>query len=190
MRMPRTLALSLAIAAPGPLAGQWTVALEVGVARFGGTSRDSSGASVRPYRPTTFGVRVDRGWGATRIALAVLYAQTGLAGEGNGVAFVDYGAASLLELAAEVSIRVARFGAGVEARVEGGPALDVWTISGSDTRTRLGGLAGLALEWPLGGRFTGSLRATGALSESTFNPDEIPAGVERLADVVRVQVCE
>ena len=110
-----------------------------------------------------------------------MYAQTGIAGEGNGVAVVDYGAASLLEVAPEVSLRVARFGAGVQAWVEGGPAIDFWAIEGDNGRTRLGGRASLACEWPLGGRLTGSARATGVLSASTLDPDEIPARAERLA---------
>src|SRR5688572_29395232 len=96
--------LVLAAAPPRTLAAQWGggVAAEIGVARFAGTSRDSSGITVGPYRPTTFGLRLDRGFGGTRVGLAVLYAQTGLAGEQDGLVVVDYNAAALWEVGPEV----------------------------------------------------------------------------------------
>ena len=58
------------------------------------------------------------------------------------------------------------------------PAVDVWEIEGV-SRTRVGARGGIALEWPLGGRFTGSLRATGVVSPSVINTGETPGGVER-----------
>ena len=61
MRTLIGLLAAVALAVPGQAgAAQWGLSAEVGVARFGGTSRDSSGATLGPYRPTTFGVRVDR----------------------------------------------------------------------------------------------------------------------------------
>jgi hypothetical protein len=180
--------LVLAAAPPRMLAAQWGGAAEIGVARFAGTSRDSSGITVGPYRPTTFGLRLDRGFegdggvggAATRVGMTVLYAQTGLAGEQDGLVVVDYNAASLWEVGPVVSIRLARFGAGVEARVEGGPVVDFWELD-QDRRTRVGARVGVGLECPLGGRFTWSLRATGVLSGSIINPNETPPGVERRA---------
>jgi len=179
----RTLTLPLLLLLPaavpvGTLVAQWGAAVEIGVARFGGTSRDSSGTTVGPYRPTTFGFRLDRDFGRARVAVGVMYAKTGLAGVMGNVAVIDYDAASLLEVAPEVSIRVARLGAGAVARVEAGPAVDVWELDG-DKRTRVGARAALAVECPLGGRFTGSIRATGVVSGSMANADEPPPGVER-----------
>src|SRR2546430_116792 len=58
MRTLIGLLAAVALAVPGQAgAAQWGLSAEVGVARFGGTSRDSSGATLGPYRPTTFGVR-------------------------------------------------------------------------------------------------------------------------------------
>ena len=178
----RTLILTLLLVLPavpvGTLVAQWGASVEIGVARFGGTARDSAGTTVGPYRPTTFALRLDRDIGRTRFAVGVMYAKTGLAGVMGNVAVVDYDAASLLELAPEVSIRVVRFGAGAVARVEAGPAVDVWELDG-DRRTRVAARAALAVEYPLGGRFTGSIRATGVVSGSMANADEMPPGVER-----------
>src|SRR5439155_1379097 len=120
-----------------PAAAQWGVSAELGVARFGGTSRDSSGATVGPYKPTTLGLRLDRPLGSARVALGVLYAKTGLAAEGRGVAVVQNDIGSLWEIAPELSLRVARLGTGIEARVDAGPTIDFWNFDG-ERRNRVG----------------------------------------------------
>ena len=179
----RTLAVTLLLLglglAPRPAAAQWGISAEIGVARFGGTSRDTSGTRVGPYRPTTFGVRVDRGLGSTRVALSVLYAKTGFAGEQNGVAIVQYDLGSLWELAPEASFRVARFGPGAEARLEAGPVVELWEVN-TETRTRVGGRVAAAVDWPMAHALTGSLRVSGVLTGSVFDAADLPAGVERL----------
>jgi len=181
----RTLAGTLVVvalaAAPWcQLPAQWGISADIGVARFGGTARDSSGATVGPYRPMTFGLRLDRAVGSARLELGVLYAKTGLVAEGQGVAVVQYNLGSLWEITPEVSLRVARFGTGVEARVEAGPAIDLWNFDG-ERRSRVGGRAAAALEWPLAGALTGSLRVSGMVSESVFDAADIPSGTERRA---------
>jgi hypothetical protein len=159
---------------------QWGISAEVGVARFGGTSRDSAGATVGPYRPTTFGLRLERALGRARVAVGVLHAETGLVAEGQGVAVVQYGIGSLWEIAPEISLGVARFGTGVEARVEAGPAVDLWNFDG-EQRNRVGGRAAAVLEWPLARALMGSLRVSGVLSGSVFDAADTPSGVERRA---------
>lgn len=181
--MPRLMRLlaALALAAPGRAgAVQWGVAVELGVARFWGTAHDTTGATVGPYRPTTLGVRLDREVGAVRVGLGLMYARTGLAGEQDNVAVVFYDRAWLAEAAPEIAIRVARFGAGIVTRLVVGPDFALWQVDGAQ-RTRVGARGALALEWPLGGRCTGSLRATGVLSGSVMNRDEAPPEVEQLA---------
>jgi hypothetical protein len=159
---------------------QWGISAEVGVARFGGTSRDSAGATVGPYRPTTFGLRLERDLGRARVAVGVLHAETGLGAEGQGVAVVQYGIGSLWEIAPEISLGVARFGTGVEARVEAGPAIDLWNFDG-EQRNRVGGRAAAVLEWPLARALMGSLRVSGVVSGSVFDAADAPSGVERRA---------
>ncbi len=167
-------------AAPSASSAQWGVSAEIGVARFAGSSRDSSGVTVGPYRPTTFELRVDARLGRPRVAIAVLYAKTGIAGEQPGLAVVQYDIASLWEVSPQVSFLLARFGVGVDVRLEAGPALQLWNLDGA-SRTRLGGRAAAVVEWPLARDLTGSLRVSGVSSASVFDAADTPSGVERRA---------
>ncbi len=173
------IAVGLAVA-PRPSSAQWGIAAEIGVARFAGASRDSSGVTVGPYRPTTFELRVDARLGPPRVAIVVLYAKTGIAGEQPGLAVVQYDIASLWEVSPQVSFLLARFGVGVDVRLEAGPALQLWNLDG-ESRTRLGGRAATVVEWPLARDLTGSLRVSGVSSESVFDAADTPSGVERRA---------
>ncbi len=173
------IAVGLAVA-PRPSSAQWGIAAEIGVARFAGSSRDSSGVTVGPYRPTTFELRVDARLGPPRVAIVVLYAKTGIAGEQPGLAVVQYDIASLWEVSPQVSFLLARFGVGVDVRLEAGPALQLWNLDG-ESRTRLGGRAATVVEWPLARDLTGSLRVSGVSSESVFDAADTPSGVERRA---------
>src|SRR5207253_6622629 len=123
----------------------------------------SSGATLGPYRPTTFGARLDRELGPVRVGIGLLYARTGLAGEQDQTAVVFYDRASLVEAAPEISLRVARFGGGVVTRVAGGPSLDIWDVDGV-FRTRVAARGGVGLEWSVWGRCVGSLGGDGVLS--------------------------
>ena len=180
MRMRSAAWLIVGLAAPGAVSAQWGIAAEIGVARFGGSSRDTSGTTVGPYRPTTFELRLDRGLGPARVALAVLRARTGIAGEQQGVAVVQYDIASLWEIAPQVSFRLARFGVGVDVRLEAGPAVQLWDVAGV-SRTRVAARAAAALEWPLARALSGSLRVSGLVSGSVFDAGETPPDVERRA---------
>ena len=173
------IAVGLAVA-PRPSSAQWGIAAEIGVARFAGSSRDSSGVTVGPYRPTTFELRVDTRLGPPRVAIVVLYAKTGIAGQQPGLAVVQYDIASLWEVSPQVSFLLTRFGVGVDVRLEAGPALQLWNLDG-ESRTRLGGRAATVVEWPLARDLTGSLRVSGVSSESVFDAADTPSGVERRA---------
>jgi len=169
------VAVVLAVAPP-PASAQWGIAAEIGVARFGGSSR----TTVGPYRPTTLELRLDRGFGPARVAVALMYAKPGIAGEQAGVALVQYGIASFWEIAPQLSLRLARFGVGVDVRLEAGPAVQLWQLAG-ESRNRVAARTAAALEWPLARAFTGSLRVSGILSGSVFDAGDTPAGVERRA---------
>jgi hypothetical protein len=173
------LGLGLALG-PSVATAQWGASLEIGAARFSGTARDSNGATVGPHRPTTFTLRLDRGEGTVRLALSALYAEPGLAAQQGDLAFVQYGVFSLLEIAPEIAVRVLRFGAGVEARVEAGPALDLWNFDG-EQRNRIGVRGGVALAWPLARSLSGSLRVTGGWTRSMVDPGDVPDSVARVS---------
>src|SRR5205085_11686764 len=98
----------------------------------------------------------------------------------GGRAPVQYAPASSGEIARQRSFRLARFGAGVDVGLEGGPAVERWDVDGA-RRTRVAARTAAALEWPLARAFTGSLRVSGILSGSVFDAGETPAGVERRA---------
>jgi hypothetical protein len=174
------LTVTLSAAAAVPLSAQWEISAEIGVARFGGSSRDSTGTRVGPYRPTTLALRLGRGVGRARVALAVLRAKTGLAAEGPTLAVVQYDIGTLWEIAPEVSVRVASFGTGAEARVDAGPAIDLWDFDG-ERRSRWGGRAGVSLEWPLARVLAGYMRLGGVVTGSVFDAADVPDGVERVA---------
>src|SRR3989442_14460956 len=128
LKLPAILAwFSLTLGATG-VAAQWSVSAELGVARFGGTSRDSAGATVGPYRPTTFELRLERGGGRARVAVGVLHANTGLVAEGQGVAGVDYGVGSLCGDAPGGLPGGGRFGAGPRGPAAAGPGLPPWDL--------------------------------------------------------------
>ena len=177
--LPVTLLTFGLAAGPHMGAAQWSLSADVGVAYFGGTSRDSSGATVGPYRPTTLAVRVDHGDGPVRFGLHVLYAEPGLAGKQGDLAFVQSGVLSLWEIVPQVAVRVVRFGTGVEGRIEAGPAFDLWEFD-NEQRNRVGARGAVALQWPLARSLTGSLRVGGVWSESVVDPGDVPAGVERV----------
>src|SRR5437667_10626193 len=180
MRTLVVTCLAAGLVAPRTVSAQWGIAMEFGVARLGGSSRDTSGTTVGPYRPTTFELRADRGLGPARVVLAVLYAKTGIAGEQPGVVVVQYDAASFWEIAPQLSLRLARFGAGVDVRLEAGPAIQLWDLEG-DSRTRAAARTTAALEWPLARALTGSLRVSATLSGSVFDQADTPGGGQRRA---------
>lgn len=179
-RLAVTLILLALTQGAAPVAAQWSLSAEIGVAGFSGTSRDSTGASVGPFRPTTFAIQVDRETGPARLGLMVLYAAPGLAGRQGNELIVQYGVISLWEIAPTLSVRLARFGAGGAAWVEAGPAVDLWQFD-NEHRHRVGARAGVAFEWPLARSLSGSLRAGGVVSGSMVDASDVPADVDRVA---------
>src|SRR6266550_4742265 len=88
------------------------------------------------------------------------------------------GVAAQWSVSAELG--VARFGAGLKARVAAGPAFDLWNFDG-EQRNRVGGRATAVVEWPLARALMGSLRVSGVWSGSVLDPGDAPSGVERRA---------
>lgn len=150
--------------------GQWGLGLEVGADRFWGGSLDTSGEhrSFRPYRPTTFGVGVERRRGRLGFGLHLRYTEAGLGLEGEGaVAAVD-GVFTMVSISPEVAYRVASLGPATQLRLHAGPLFEVWSIIDEESRTRAGLQGSASLDVPLGGRFAGSVLAGLALVPSPF----------------------
>jgi len=185
MRRDGMLVLALLTMGPG-LGAQWLVEANVATTWFGGASVDTSAGgerlSFRPWRPTSFGLRLERRVAKAGIALQLTYAPAALAlaGENAVVTINDF--LTLYEAALDFSWRIAQTGTGAGVRAHAGPVLDLWTVSGEDgPRARWGALAALTVEFPLGRRFAGSVRAGGALTPSVFEPGELPPEFVRRA---------
>lgn len=158
--------------------GPWGLAIEVGLTRFWGGSEpippnDTPG--FKPYRPTSFGARIDRQVGRARVALGGLYAASGLANEGDEVTLIAKGGLSWVQLTPEVGYRLAILGPVAELSVFAGPVFDIWMPVDDDARLRVGGQGGLQLLVPLGSGLASTVRVHGGLAGSIFRDTEVPS---------------
>jgi hypothetical protein len=179
------MAVAFAVMAVTPSAGSaqggWGLGVEVGIVRFWGASGPLAGSddlALRPYRPTQFGLRLDRGFGGLRAGLTARYAQSAIGGEFEGGATIFTDGFTLLELAPEAAVPLARFGAGAALRLFAGPVLHFWIPPDDDTRTRLGARAGVELEAPLDARVSAITRFHGGIAASALDDADVPPGYE------------
>ncbi len=175
------VALCLAVAPLPRLTAQWSVTVEATASYFGGASRDTGAdpTAIRPHHPISLGLRVDRRFGRLGIGVAAARAAPDMIAENHGGGIVAKGALDWYEVAPEVAVLLGKRESGAAVRVHAGPLIDIWSPDGADTRTRVGGHAGVSLEWPLSVRFAGSIRAAAAVTGSLFDPGELPPGFER-----------
>src|SRR3989441_8718036 len=183
MRYPALPLLGLLLVSQPRLAAQWSLTVEATASYYGGTSRDSGAdpTAFRPHHPTSLGLRVDRRFGRLGLGVGAALAGADLIAENSSVGAILKDALDLFEVAPEVAVTLGRTGPGLAVRVHAGPLIDVWSPQGGAPRTRLGGQAGLSLEWPVTRRFAGSLRGAAALTGSLFKQGELPPGFERRA---------
>jgi hypothetical protein len=165
-----------------PAAAQWNVGLEVSQTHYRGSSRvvnDSSGpATLRPSNATTLGVRVDRAIGRTRLGLQVSHAAVGITAVAPGLSLTDNSSGDVYEGQLLLNFQVVGIGSSGAVKLELGPSLHLWKAP-DDNRTRLGGVAAVAYEWPVANRFSGAIRLEGIVSESWFDPGDLPSELER-----------
>jgi len=176
--VPVLLFLALPVGCLAAQTRSWGLGLDIGLTRFWGGSEPiapNEAPGFKPYRPTTFGVRLDRRFGRGSLAVGVLYAQSGLGSENDDLAIIAKGGVDLVEATPEVGYRLGTLGPVTAVSLFAGPVLDVWMLSGEDTRLRIGGRAGLELLVPLGGALAGTIRAHGGLSGSLFHDSEVPS---------------
>jgi hypothetical protein len=158
-----------------PAFGQWTVGLEVGADRYWGGSVETAGEnrSFRPYRPTTFGVGLERKGHPLNWGVRVRYAEAGLGLEGPGAAAVVEGVFTVLSLLPEVAYRLATLGPVTELRLHAGPLVEAWGIVDEDTKVRVGVQSALSLDVPVGQRLAGSVLVGLALTPSPFEAGQL-----------------
>jgi hypothetical protein len=161
-----------------PLSGQWRLGIELGAARFWGGSEEIGGThtSFRPYRPTTFGLGLERQGPRYGFGLQVHYFEAGLALVGPDVVVSAAGAFKAVSISPEALIYLATVGAGNRLRVHAGPVFDVWNITDSGTRTRVGARGAVSFDVPLGERFSGLVLAGAAITPSPYEDGELDLG--------------
>lgn len=180
--MRRLVVVAALVAFPVDAAtGQWTIGVEVGAARFGGSAHDTTNGSGPPqWRPgdvPTISLRLGRGVGRFGIALKGSYGKPGLSALGQGLTVTDKSSGQLVELATLVAVRVGGIGPSGALRAELGPALHLWKF-GDDMHSGVGALGALAYEWPVAGRLSGAVRLEGTLSKSWFEEGDLPPEYE------------
>jgi len=166
-----------------PALGQWAVTTEVGADRFWGGSIETTNdrRSFRPYRPTTFGMGLERTAGRLGAGLRLRYASASLALEGSDAVAAAKGVFTVYSAAPEVMYRIATVGAVNQLVLHGGPLLEIWSVLDADTQTRLGVQGAVSLNLPLGGRFAGALTAGAAVMPSPFEEGQLDPPFERRA---------
>jgi hypothetical protein len=183
--MPTTLRRLVLV--PALLAGvsfeasaQWALSAEVGAARFWGASAEigGNGPSFRPYRPTVFGVGLERrgarlGWG-----IRLQHAGASLALEGKDALAAVKGVLDVYGIAPELTLLLKTFGNGVRLRLNGGPLVEFWDLGTDQSHAGVGAQVGIGLQLPLSGRFLAGMTASGAVSPSPFDPADLGPGYE------------
>jgi hypothetical protein len=161
-----------------PAAGQWSAGLEVGADRYwgGSTETGTEHRSFRPYRPTTFGIRVERSGSRVGFGFQAHYAEAGLALEGDGAVATVEGVFTIVSLSPEMIYQLATLGPSNQLRLHAGPLFEVWTIIDEDSQTRFGFQGAVSLDIPLGSRFSGSIIAGAALTPSPFEVGQLGPG--------------
>ncbi len=183
MRSVLGLAIGLTALMPssGWAQGAWGLGVEVGIVRYWGASGPLAGSdqlSLRPYRPTHVGIRLDREISAVRVALHARYAESAIGGEFEGGAAIFTAGFTLLELAPETAVPLVRFASGAALRAFAGPVVYFWLPPDDPTRTRLGARGGLELEAPLGRRVSAVTRLHGGIAASALDETDLPPGYE------------
>jgi hypothetical protein len=163
-----------------PAQAQWTVSAGLRAARFsGGAEEVATTRSLRPYRPTQFEIGVGRRQGRVGVGLRVSYASSSLALEGSDglAAFKD--ALSYYAFQPELTVQVARLGPEGRLHLYGAPLIEVWKLADAGSRTRGGLTFGAGLEMGFGGRWSGLLRAGGAVTpRSPFTRNDLDPAFE------------
>ena len=164
---------------PLPAAAQWRIGLGAAWERAAGFSRgQTEGETVRfvPYRPRTWAGRVD--WFRQRLggSLEIRWAEPdlGLEGQSGAVVLANSGT-SVLGVRPAVALRLARLTEHVTLAAEAGPILELWSFTDED-RQRISGEAGLYLDVGLGGRLSGLVGASGAVTPSSPFAGALPDG--------------
>ncbi len=180
------LSLALALTLSGwysPLLAQWGVTAEVGSDRFWGGSVEKAGQrrSFLPYRPTTFGVGLERRAAGLSFGLRLRYASASLALEGPEGIVAAKGIFTMYSVSPELVYHVALVESIHPVLLHAGPIFEVWSAIDEDAETRVGVQGALSFGVPLGGKLGGSVMVGAALIPSPFGGGQLNPDFERRA---------
>jgi len=161
-----------------PVIAQWSVGAAVGADRFWGGEATGLHRSFLPYRPTTFFFGLQRQSGKVSVGLRLGYFSASLALEGaDGLSAVK-GVFTVYSALPELTYQFATALAN-HLTVHAGPVIEVWSIAGGGSETRVGGQVALSLDIPLAARLMGSARAGLGIIPSPFASGQLDDTVER-----------
>ena len=174
-----TTALIPGLAAQGPT---WQLSVGAGQTWFSGGMTDTTSAELSyTLSPTvTWAATADRTVGDFRLGIGLSYLSANFMLRGPGVELVDR-TLDVREwgISALVTVRVLRIGkGGAGFSLSAGPALGLWTITGLDSRTTIGGIAALQFAAPISENWRLVASGGGSVSDSPFKATDLPAEFE------------
>ncbi len=176
--MRTCIAILLACAAPAPpLVGQWSIAPEVGLTAFSGSSRDTGGVRLGPTRATVVGLRFGRESPRFGLGLRLLTGSTGVGATDGDLTVIQEHQLRLFEVAGFLSWHLGPIGTASRLGLEAGPVLDIWMPEGVSSRSRVGVGAAAVWAFPVTQRLDAALRLEGTLTGSLFDPADLPPSV-------------
>jgi hypothetical protein len=159
----------------------WRLTLDAGATTFSAAAHDTSTPTVelRPWRPTTFSLRVTRDAGKLGFGFTLGLSKGPLGVDVEDFVLLDGGKAMLIEVAPEVRYRLAELSGGGALHLSAGPIADFWSPDGGDTRTLIGGIGGLTISLPLAGNWLVDVRGDLAVTGSLLTEEEEDPGLIR-----------
>lgn len=172
------------ILVPGLMAQEraWQVSAGASQTWFSGGMTDTTSTDLSyTLTPTvTWAVSADRTVGDFRLGIGLSYLSANLRLSGPDVELVDrsleareWAVAALVTMPL---LRVGNKGAGLS--LSAGPALGLWTITGLDSRTTIGGVATLHFAAPITESWRLVASGGGSVSGSPFEATDLPAEFE------------
>lgn len=162
---------------------QWGVTVAVQRNGFGGTSYDTSTggtqSSFLPGNTPAATLRLDRRFGRVALGLGIRYSRSAIVLDGKDLFVGLPGEIATFEAAPEVRVRLLRTRVGAAMHGYVGPVIGAWMIRGQGTRGVLGGIGGVAGEFPVLERLSLEVRVGGGVTGSLFRPGELPPEYER-----------
>lgn len=160
----------------------WQLSASAGQTWFSGgmTDTTSAGLSYTLTPTVTWAATADRTVGDFRLGIGLSYLSANFMLRGPDVELVDR-TLDVREwaIAALVTVPVLRVGkSGAGFSLSAGPALGLWSITGLDSRTTIGGVAALQFAAPISESWRLVASGGGSMSESPFEAPDLPAEFE------------